>query len=167
MTAKIFQLELVKKDEYEEYDFKKLDSSTFDNKMAFPDPTMIYWWGDAEDIKDSFSKLVSDLPNGMFDVNEEEMSLTYVKRPDNAIQEYFDKIKEKANELTIDNYYDGNDCLFELEMFIKQGGYNDMIYNCIDGYPSYLKDWILWVATVCKIGTKYYLGGILDVTGEI
>ena len=42
--------------------------------------------------------MVSDLPNGMFDVNEEEMSLTYVKRPDNAIQEYFDKIKEKADK---------------------------------------------------------------------
>lgn len=56
---------------------------------------MIDWWSDAEDIKGSFSKLVSGLPNGMFVVNEDEMSLTYVMRPDNYIQEYLDKIKEK------------------------------------------------------------------------
>ena len=54
---------------------------------------MIDWYNDSDDIKESFSKLVSDLPDGMFYINENEMSLTYVMRPDNAIQEYLDKLE--------------------------------------------------------------------------
>lgn len=95
MRAKVFQLEPVKKDEYKDSGYRLLNSFSFDDKMVFPDPTMINWWSDAEDIKGSFSKLVSDLPDGMFEVNGEEMSLTYVMRPDNYIQEYLDKIKKK------------------------------------------------------------------------
>ena len=162
MRAKIFQLEPVKKEEYKDSGYSLLNSFSFDNKMVFPDPTMIDWWSDAEDIKGSFSKLVSDLPDGMFVVNEEEMSLTYVRRPDNYIQEYLDKIKEKANELTIENLYTYKVSLFDMETLIKQGDCNDMIYSYNDGYPYFFKDWIIGVAMCDEIGTKYYLGGVLD-----
>ena len=64
MKAKIFQLEPVKKDEYKDSGYRLLNSFSFDDRLVFPDPTMIDWWCDAEDIKGSFSKLVSDLPNG-------------------------------------------------------------------------------------------------------
>lgn len=161
MRANIFQLEPVKKDDYKDRGYRLLNSFTFDEKMVFPDPTMIDWCVNVEDIKGSFSKLVSDLPNGMFEVNEEEMSLTYVKRPDNYIQEYFDKIKEKASRLTLDNFYCNNVFLFELEMLIKQGCYNNMIYNRANGY-FFLKDWILFVASIDEIGKKYYLGGVIE-----
>lgn len=162
MRAKIFQLEPVKKEEYKDSGYSLLNSFSFDNKMVFPDPTMIDWWSDAEDIKGSFSKLVSDLPDGMFVVNEEEMSLTYVRRPDNYIQEYLDKIKEKANELTIENLYTYKVSLFDMETLIKQGDCNDMIYSYNEGYPNFFKDWIICVAMCDEIGTKYYLGGVLD-----
>ena len=162
MRAKVFQLEPVKKDEYKDSGYRLLNSYIFDDKIVFPDPTMIDWWCDAEDIKGSFSNLVSDLPDGMFEVNGEEMSLTYVKRPDNYIQEYLDKIKEKANELTIENLYPYKVSLVDMETLIKQGDCNDMVYSCNEGYPYFFKDWIIGVAMFDEIGTKYYLGGVLD-----
>lgn len=162
MRAKIFQLEPVKKDEYKDSGYRLLNSFSFDDRMVFPDPTMIDWWSDTEDIKGSFSKLVSDLPNGMFVVNEDEMSLTYVMRPDNYIQEYLDKIKEKANDLTIENLYSYKVSLLDMETLIKQGCCDDMCYSCNDGYPYYFNHWIIEVAKLDEIGTKYYLGGVLD-----
>lgn len=85
MRAKVFQLEPVKKDEYKDSGYRLLNSFSFNDRLVFPDPTMIDWWSDAEDIKGSFSKLVSDLPNGMFVVNEDEMPLTkkFTRKPTN------------------------------------------------------------------------------------
>ena len=162
MISKIFQLETLRKDEYGDSGYKVLSSSTINDKSFFPDPSMIDWYNDSDDIKESFSKLVSDLPDGMFYINENEMSLTYAMRPDNAIQEYLDNIREKANELTLENLYSYKVSLLDLEALITQGGCDDMFYSCNENNPYYFKHWIIDVAMFEEIGTKYYLGGVID-----
>ena len=37
-----------------------------------------------------------------------------------------------------------------------------MVYSDENGYPIYIKDWIIGVAKTCEIGEKFYLGGVLD-----
>ena len=37
-----------------------------------------------------------------------------------------------------------------------------MVYSAEDGYPIYIKDWIIGVAKTCEIGKKFYLGGVLN-----
>ena len=95
----------------------------------------------------------------MFEVNEEEMSLTYIKRPDDYIKKYIDTIKTEANKLSFE---DGKISTWVLQKTIENFGNMYMVYSSEVDYARYVKDWIFEVAECEKIGTKFYLGGVLS-----
>ena len=99
------------------------------------------------------------LPEGMFEVNEEEMSLTYIKRPDDYIKKYIDTIKTEANKLSFE---DGNLSTWRLQKTIENFGNMYMVYSSEVDYARYVNDWIFEIAECEKIGTKFYLGGVLS-----
>lgn len=162
MRAKVFQLECVKESDYKTFGYDVLDEDAITDKGQFPDPGMVEWWINSNDRKEDFDILVSILPDGMFDANYDEMSLTYVKRPDDFIQAYFDKIKEAASELTLDNLYSYNVSMINIKALVEKNYNECMTYCCDDSYPIYFNNWILGVACNGVIGDKFYLGGVID-----
>ena len=160
--SRVFQLETFKKSEYDEHDVEELNEFSLEQNQ-FPDPSYIDYWKDSEDVEDDFNWLVqSGLPEGMFEVNKEEYSLTYVKRPDEYIQKYIDKIKAEADKLSLEWLYSDKFSTWYLERTLRNGDNEFMVYSAEDGYPIYIKDWILGVARTCEIGEKFYLGAVLD-----
>lgn len=115
---------------------------------------------DIEDIKEDFKHLVTyGLPNGMFDVNYEEMSLTYMNYPNDYIKRYIDTIKAEANKLSFE---EGKINTWKLLKTIENFGNMYMVYSSEVDYARYVNDWIFEVAECEKIGTKFYLGGVLS-----
>ena len=58
---------------------------------------------------------------------------------------------------------DSNDVsTWYLERILLNNDNEFMIYSSENGYPIYIKDWIIGVAKTCEIGKKFYLGGVLN-----
>lgn len=158
--SRVFQFERFKKSDFDENDIEVLNENTLEESQ-FP-PIVEYWrdCDDIEDIKEDFKYFVAyGLPEGMFEMNEEEMSLTYIKRPDDYIKKYIDTIKTEANKLSFE---DGNLSTWRLQKTIENFGNMYMVYSSEVDYPRYVKDWILEIAECEKIGAKFYLGGVLS-----
>ena len=104
--SRVFQFERFKKSDFDENDIEVLNEHTLEESQF---PSIVNYWRDCddiEDIKEDFKYFVAyGLPEGMFEVDEEEMSLTYIKRPDDYIKKYIDTIKTEANKLSFE---DGN-----------------------------------------------------------
>ena len=150
--SRVFQLETFKKSEYDEHDIEELNESKLEHNQ-FPHPNYVDYWQNSENVADDFNWLVqSGLPKGMFEVNKEEQSITYVKRPDEYIQNYIDNIKAEVKYLS--TWY--------LKRILLNNNNEFMVYSDENGYPIYIKDWIIGVAKTCEIGEKFYLGGVLD-----
>ena len=158
--SRVFQFEKIKKSEFDDNDIELLNENTLEESQ-FPF-AVDYWreYDDIEDIKEDFKHLVTYvLPEGMFDVNYEEMSLTYIKRPNNYIKRYIDAIKAEANKLSFE---EGKINTWKLLKTIEKFESVYMIYSSDIGCAMFLKDWILELAECEKIGTKFYLGGVLS-----
>ena len=160
--SRVFQLETFKKSEYDEHDVEELDESSLEQNQ-FPHPNYVDYWSNSENVADDFDWLVkSGLPDGMFEVNKAEQSLTYVKRPDEYIQKYIDKIKAEVDMLSLESFYSNDFSTWHLEHILLNNDNEFMIYSSENGYPIYIKDWIIGVAKTCEIGKKFYLGGVLS-----
>ena len=160
--SRVFQLETFKKSEYDKHDVEELNEFSLEQNQ-FPYPNYVDYWENSENVADDFDWLVkSGLPDGMFEVNKAEQSLTYVKRPDEYIQKYIDKIKAEADMLSLEGFYDNAFSTWYLKHILLNNDNEFMVYSAEDGYPIYIKDWIIDVAKTCEIGKKFYLGGVLD-----
>ena len=160
--SRVFQFEKVSKEEFEGNDIKVLTEDILD-KCDFPNPNWIDYWKDSDDNpKEDFKWLVGCLPKGMFEVNEEELSLTYIQKPVDYIQKFVDTIKEEANKLSVDSFFKTIFCTWKLEKVLRNNDNDFMVYNYDYGYPMYCKDWIIYIARNCEIGEKFYMGGVLD-----
>ncbi len=158
--SRVFQFERFKKSDFDENDIELLNENTLEESQ-FPS-AVDYWrdYDDIEDIKEDFKHLVIyGLPNGMFDVNYEEMSLTYMNYPNDYIKRYIDAIKAEANKLSFE---EGKINTWKLLKMIENFESVYMIYSSETDYARYVKDWIFEVAECEKIGTKFYLGGVLS-----
>ena len=159
--SRVFQLETFKKSEYDEHDVEELNEFSLELNQ-FPHPNYIDYWRNSENVVDDFDWLVkSGLPDGMFEVNKAERSLTYVKLPDEYIQKYIDKIKAEVDMLSLESFYSNDFSTWYLERILLNNDNEFMIYSSENGYPIYIKDWIIGVAKTCEIGKKFYLGGVL------
>lgn len=158
--SRVFQFERFKKSDFDENDIEVLNEKTLEESQF---PSAVNYWRDCddiEDIKEDFKHLVTyGLPNGMFEVNYEEMSLTYMNYPNDYIKRYIDTIKAEANKLSFE---EGKINTWKLLKTIKKFESVYMIYSSEVGYARYVKDWIFEVAECEKIGTKFYLGGVLS-----
>ena len=160
--SRVFQLETFKKSEYDKHDVEELNEFSLEQNQ-FPYPNYIDYWENSENVADDFDWLVkSGLPDGMFEVNKAEQSLTYVKRPDEYIQKYIDKIKAEVDKLSLEGFYSNDFSTWYLEHILLNNDNEFMIYSAEDGYPIYIKDWIIGIAKACEIGEKFYLGGVLS-----
>lgn len=158
--SRVFQFEKIKKSEFDDNDIELLNENTLEESQF---PSAVNYWRDCddiEDIKEDFKHFVAyGLPEGMFEVNEEEMSLTYMNYPNDYIKRYIDTIKAEANKLSFE---EGKINTWKLLKTIKKFESVYMIYSSEVGYARYVKDWIFEVAECEKIGTKFYLGGVLS-----
>ena len=160
--SRVFQLETFKKSEYDEHDIEELNESKLEHNQ-FPHPNYVDYWQNSENVADDFIWLVqSGLPKGMFEVNKEEQSITYVKRPDEYIQNYIDNIKAEVKYLSLEKFYNEYFSTWYLKRILLNNNNEFMVYSDENGYPIYIKDWIIGVAKTCEIGEKFYLGGVLD-----
>ena len=160
--SRVFQLETFKKSEYDKHDIEELNEFSLEQNQ-FPHPNYVDYWQNSENVADDFDWLVkSGLPDGMFEVNKAEQSLTYVKRPDEYIQKYIDKIKAEVDMLSLESFYSNDFSTWYLEHILLNNDNEFMIYSSENGYPIYIKDWIIGVAKTCEIGKKFYLGGVLN-----
>ena len=160
--SRVFQLETFQKSEYDKHDVEELNEFSLEHNQ-FPHPNYVDYWRNSENAADDFDWLVkSGLPDGMFEVNKAEQSLTYVKRPDEYIQKYIDKIKAEVDMLSLESFYSNDFSTWYLEHILLNNDNEFMIYSSENGYPIYIKDWIIGVAKTCEIGKKFYLGGVLN-----
>ena len=160
--SRVFQLEFFKTSEYDEHDSEELNEFSLEQNQ-FPHPNYVDYWQNSENVADDFNWLVqSGLPKGMFEVNKEEQSITYVKRPDEYIQNYIDKIKAEVKYLSLDRFYNEYFSTWYLKRILLNNSSEFMIYSSEDGCLIYIKDWIIGVAKTCEIGEKFYLGDVLD-----
>ena len=98
----------------------------------------------------------------MFEVNEEELSLTYIKKPTDYIQNLVNAIQEEANKLSVEGFFADELSTWKLKSILHNNNNDFMVYNYDDGYPIYCSEWIMNVARNYEIGEKFYLGGVLD-----
>ena len=160
--SRVFQFERVNKEEFEDNNIEFLTDCMLD-KSNFPDPNWIDYWKDSNDSpEEDFKWFVGSLPNGMFEVNEEELSLTYVQKPTDYVQKFVDTIKEEANKLSVDGFFSGLFSTWNLKKVLRKNKNDFMVYNYGNGYPIYCIDWIMGVARNGEIGDKFYMGGVLD-----
>lgn len=160
--SRVFQFENVNKAAFEDNDIEVLTECMLD-KCNFPDPNWIDYWRDSNDSpEEDFKWFVGCLPNGMFEVNEEELSLTYIKKPTDYIQNLVDTIQEEANKLSVEGFFTDELSTWKLKGILHNNNNDFMVYNYDDGYPIYCSKWIMNVARNCEIGEKFYLGGVLD-----
>ena len=133
------------------------------DKCNFPDPNWIDYWRDSNDSpEEDFKWFVGCLPKGMFEVNEEELSLTYIKKPTDYIQSLVDTIQEEANKLSVEGFFADELSTWKLKSILHNNNNDFMVYNYDDGYPIYCSEWIMYVARNFEVGEKFYLGGVLD-----
>ena len=64
--------------------------------------------------------------------------------------------------LSLEGFYDNAFSTWHLKRILLNNDNEFMVYSAEDGYPTYIKDWIIGVAKTCEIGEKFYLGGVLD-----
>lgn len=160
--SRVFQFENVSKAEFKDNDIEVLTECMLD-KCSFPNPNWIDYWQDSNDSpEEDFKWFVDCLPKGMFEVNEEELSLTYIHKPTDYIQKFIDTIQEEANKLSVDGFFNDKFITWKLENVLGNNENDFMIYNSDNGYADYCNDWIIGVARNCEIGEKFYLGGVLD-----
>lgn len=160
--SRVFQFERVNKSEFEDYNIEALTDCMLD-KSNFPDPNWVNYWKDSNDSpEEDFKWFVGSLPNGMFEANEEELSLIYIQKPTDYIQKFVDTIKEEANKFSVDGFFSGLFSTWDLEKVLRNNKNDFMVYNYDDGYIVYCIDWIMGVARNCEMGDKFYLGGVLD-----
>ena len=160
--SRVFQFENVNKEAFEDYDIEVLTECMLD-KCNFPDPNWIDYWRDSNDSpEEDFKWFVGCLPKGMFEVNEEELSLTYIKKPTDYIQSLVDTIQEEANKLSVEGFFADEFNTWKLKSILHNNNNDFMVYNYDDGYPIYCSEWIMNVARNREIGEKFYLGGVLD-----
>ena len=160
--SRVFQFENVNKEAFEDYDIEVLTECMLD-KCNFPDPNLIDYWRDSNDSpEEDFKWFVGCLPKGMFEVNEEELSLTYIKKPTDYIQSLVDTIQEEANKLSVEGFFADEFNTWKLKSILHNNNNDFMVYNYDDGYPIYCSEWIMNVARNREIGEKFYLGGVLD-----
>ena len=160
--SRVFQFENVNKTAFEDNDIEVLTECMLD-KCNFPDPNWIDYWRDSNDSpEEDFKWFVGFLPNGMFEVNEEELSLTYIKKPTDYIQNLVDTIQEEANKLSVEGFFADEFSTLKMKRILNNNNNDFMVYNYDDGYPIYCSEWIMNVARNYEIGEKFYLGGVLD-----
>ena len=160
--SRVFQFESVNKAAFEDNDIGVLTECMLD-KCNFPDPNWIDYWRDSNDsTEEDFKWFVGCLPKGMFEVNEEELSLTYIKKPTDYIQNLIDTIQEEANKLSVEGFFADKFNTWKLKSILHNNNNDFMVYNYDDGYPIYCSEWIMNVARDFEIGEKFYLGGVLD-----
>ena len=160
--SRVFQFESVNKEAFEDNDIEVLTECMLD-KCNFPDPNWIDYWRDSNNSpEEDFKWFVGCLPKGMFEVNEEELSLTYIKKPTDYIQNLVDTIQEEANKLSVEGFFADEFNTWKLKSILHNNNNDFMVYNYDDGYPIYCSEWIMNVARNYEIGEKFYLGGVLD-----
>ena len=160
--SRVFQFESVNKAAFEDNDIGVLTECMLD-KCNFPDPNWIDYWRDSNDSpEEDFKWFVGCLPKGMFEVNEEELSLTYIKKPTDYIQNLVNTIQEEANKLSVEGFFADKFNTWKLKSILHNNNNDFMVYNYDDGYPIYCSEWIMNVARDFEIGEKFYLGGVLD-----
>ena len=160
--SRVFQFESVNKAAFEDNDIGVLTECMLD-KCNFPDPNWIDYWRDSNDsTEEDFKWFVGCLPKGMFEVNEEELSLTYIKKPTDYIQNLVNTIQEEANKLSVEGFFADKFNTWKLKSILHNNNNDFMVYNYDDGYPIYCSEWIMNVARDFEIGEKFYLGGVLD-----
>ena len=160
--SRVFQSESVNKEAFEDNDIGVLTECMLD-KCNFPDPNWIDYWRDSNDNpEEDFKWFVGCLPKGMFEVNEEELSLTYIKKPTDYIQSLVYTIQEESNNLSVEVFFADNFSIFKFKRILHNNNNDFMVYNYDDGYPIYCSEWIMNVARNREIGEKFYLGGVLD-----
>ena len=160
--SRVFQFENVNKTAFEDNDIEVLTECMLD-KCNFPDPNWIDYWRDSNDSpEEDFKWFVGFLPKGMFEVNEEELSLTYIKKPTDYIQSLVDTIQEEANKLSVEGFFADELSTWKLKSILHNNNNDFMVYNYDDGYPIYCSEWIMYVARNFEVGEKFYLGGVLD-----
>ena len=160
--SRVFQFENVNKAAFEDNDIEVLTECMLD-KCNFPDPNWIDYWQDSNDSpEEDFKWFVGCLPKGMFEVNEEELSLTYIKKPTDYIQSLVDTIQEEANKLSVEGFFADELSTWKLKSILHNNNNDFMVYNYDDGYPIYCSEWIMYVARNFEVGEKFYLGGVLD-----
>ena len=160
--SRVFQFENVNKTAFEDNDIEVLTECMLD-KCNFPDPNWIDYWRDSNDSpEEDFKWFVGCLPKGMFEVNEEELSLTYIKKPTDYIQSLVDTIQEEANKLSVEGFFADELSTWKLKSILHNNNNDFMVYNYDDGYPIYCSEWIMYVARNFEVGEKFYLGGVLD-----
>lgn len=160
--SRVFQFESVNKAAFEDNDIEVLTECMLD-KCNFPDPNLIDYWRDSNDSpEEDFKWFVGCLPKGMFEVNEKELSLTYIKKPTDYIQNLVDTIQEEANKLSVEGFFADEFSTWKLKRILHNNNNDFMVYNYDDGYPIYCSEWIMDVARNFEIGEKFYLGGVLD-----
>lgn len=121
------------------------------------------YWEDAKDMDTDLELLAnSGLPQGMFDVDIEHGILTFVKKPTEYIEERCAKVKQFVNkidpQMLIYHYnFCANQILNELN-----GGDKYMVYVNQLGYAVHLFDWLMHVVQLYPLGTKFYVGGIVE-----
>ena len=157
--SRILQFEICKQSEYDKYDIEVLNEYTLSENQL---PDFVDYTSETYLLEKDFERFVASLPEGVFDMNKEEMSLTYIKRPDDYIKNYFDTIKAEANKLSVDDFYNCKCSTWKLEKVLKNFENHYMIYSSAFDYAMYLKNWIIQIVQCEKIGTKFYLGGVLD-----
>ena len=160
--SRVFQFESVNKAAFEDNDIGVLTECMLD-KCNFPDQNWIDYWRDSNDSpEEDFKWFVGCLPKGMFEVNEEELSLTYIKKPTDYIQNLVDTIQEEANKLSVEGFFADEFNTWKLKSILHNNNNDFMVYNYDDGYPIYCSEWIMYVARNFEVGEKFYLGGVLD-----
>lgn len=160
--SRVIQLELHKRSEFEDNNIEVLTEDILD-KENFPDPNWVDYWCDSEDEPENdFKWFVGQLPEGMFEVNNEEMSLTYVQKPTEYIQKFVDAIKAEADKLSVEGFFNDKFSTWNLEKILRNNDNDFMVYEDETDYPIYCNDWIMSVARHGEIGTKFYMGGVLD-----
>lgn len=121
------------------------------------------YWEDAKDMDTDLELLAnSGLPQGMFDVDIEHGILTFVKKPTDYIEQRCKEIKMFADKIDPDMLI--NHCSFCTEQFerIFNDGDKYMVYINQFGYAIHLFDWLMHVVQLYPLGTKFYVGGIVE-----
>jgi len=160
--SRVFQLEKIKKSQYEEEGVSVLTEDMVEHNN-FPNPNWVDYWKDSEDAPlEDFKWFITALPEGVFEVNLDELSITLLKRPESYVSEFFDKIREESEKLNLSDFVENKCSTWKLGKLLRNNDCEFLVYQEENSYPRYLHDWLLDLAQGGEIGETYYLGGVLD-----
>lgn len=143
---------------YEDYDTESIEADYIRN---------------SEDWDEDVDWFMQVIPEGMFTMEKTILNegtgdedwfakLTYTKYPQEYLEKYISDIKEYAQNLTIESLKDW----YSRWKFVNLVKNNDNDFYIDEGEAysdlSTFHDWILSIASNCKIGDVFYIGSIMD-----